>query len=578
MIPDGFKQDLLARVDIVEVVSRHVRLRKSGANYLGLCPFHHEKTPSFTVSPTKQFYHCFGCGAHGNAIGFLMAHAGMGYVEAVKALADSVGMKMPPAQPRSAQAAARRRRETDLLAALEVALGFYRAELKRTPRAIEYLKGRGLSGEIASRYRLGYAPDDWQALRAVFPDYEDKALVEAGLVVQNEGRRYDRFRDRIMFPIQNARGAVVGFGGRVLGGGEPKYLNSPETPLFEKGRELYGFAQAREAIRASGRAIVVEGYMDVLALAQFGIGAAVATLGTATTALQVARLARFADELVFCFDGDAAGRRAAWRALEVSLPLATDAKTIRFLFLPEGEDPDGFVRRHGAEAFEAAARQAQPLSALLLSELRSGIDLGSAEGRSRFVARALPHVQKVAGRVLRLQLLREVARLAALAPEEVERLAAAPATLRQARAAPPRPAPAPVATQERNLLRCVLSNPALVPRIETELLDPAQPESAVLRALREGPLAGASAAMLIERFQGTELEGTVFDAMAAAIGPEMDEKTAEREFAQIVLALRIRRKNEEIRALAGRVHTDPALAAELNERLKELHQLKAQRA
>jgi DNA primase len=579
VIPDSFKQDLLNRVDIVEVVSRHVQLRKSGANYLGLCPFHSEKTPSFTVSPAKQFYHCFGCGAHGNAIGFLMAYSSLGYVEAVKALADSAGMKMPEWQPRSAQAAARRQSETDLLPVMERAMEFYRAELKKSPRAIAYLKGRGVSGEIAARYRVGYAPADWQALRAAFPDYDDKALIAAGLVIESEGRRYDRFRDRVMFPIQNVRGAVVGFGGRVLGEGEPKYLNSPETPLFEKGREVYGLAQAREAIRAAGRAVVVEGYMDVLALAQFGVGYAVATLGTATTPVHAARLLRLADELVFCFDGDDAGRKAAWRALEVSLPLAADAKTIRFLFLPEGEDPDSFVRARGKDAFERMAREAQTLSAFLVAELRAGLDLATAEGRSRLVAAAAPRLQRIAGRVLRLQIGREIARLAGIAPEELERLTAAPdAVPAYARAAPARAAPTFSASQERNLLRCVLSNPALAARIEPDLLDPALPETAVLRALGEAPQTAARGAMLIERFQGTALEETVAEAMAAAIGAELGETAAEEEFRQIVLALRIRRKNEEIRALTERVGAEPALAAELNQRVRELHELKAQRA
>ena len=271
MIPESFKQDLLNRVDIVDVVSRYVKLKKGGANFTGLCPFHNEKSPSFSVSPAKQFYHCFGCGAHGNAIGFLMSYAGLGYVDAVKDLAATAGMQMPEFRPASPQETARRERESDLYAVMERAMEFYRGELKKSPRAIEYLKGRGLTGEIAARFRIGYAPDDWQALGAAFPDYDDKALVECGLVIENEGKRYDRFRDRVMFPILSVRGAVIGFGGRVLGQGEPKYLNSPETPLFEKGREVYGLVQARDAIRSTGRALVVEGYMDVVALAQYGV-------------------------------------------------------------------------------------------------------------------------------------------------------------------------------------------------------------------------------------------------------------------------------------------------------------------
>ncbi|MGH8622058.1 MAG: DNA primase, partial [Burkholderiales bacterium] len=323
MIPQSFIQDLLGRVDIVEVVDRHVKLKRAGANYVACCPFHSEKTPSFTVSPTKQFYHCFGCGAHGTAVGFLMEHGGMGFVEAVKDLAQSVGMTVPEVRSESE----RRRAEVgeSLHEVLLRAAHHYRAQLKEAAHAIDYLKKRGLSGEIAKRFGIGYAPDEWQGLAAAFTDYEGKALAEAGLVKANDdGRRYDVFRNRIVFPIVDGRGNVIGFGGRIVGEGEPKYLNSPETPVFEKGRELYGLYQARRAIRDAGRVLVVEGYMDVVALAQSGIEFAVATLGTATTPLHVQRLLRQTDEIVFCFDGDEAGRRAAWRALEVSLPQLVD--------------------------------------------------------------------------------------------------------------------------------------------------------------------------------------------------------------------------------------------------------------
>src|SRR5438874_4000117 len=295
---------------------------------------------------------------------------------------------------------------------MEKAMDFYRGELRKSPRAIEYLKGRGLTGEIAARFRIGYAPDDWQALKAAFPQYDHSGLVEAGLVIDNEGKRYDRFRDRIMFPIYSARGAVIGFGGRVMGEGEPKYLNSPETPLFEKGRELYGLVQARDAIRTEGHALVVEGYMDVVALAQYEVGNAVATLGTATTPVHVAKLLRLADGIVFCFDGDAAGRKAAWRALEVSLPLAPDHKPIRFLFLPEGDDPDTYVRKHGKDGWGRKLREAETLSQFLLAQLRAECDLGTAEGRARFISIAKPHVHKIAAPALRLQLINEIAQLA----------------------------------------------------------------------------------------------------------------------------------------------------------------------
>jgi DNA primase len=367
---------------------------------------------------------------------------------------------------------------------MEKALEFYRAELKKSPRAIDYLKGRGLTGEIAARFRIGYAPGDWQALENVFPKYDDRALVEAGLVIENEGKRYDRFRDRVMFPIHSARGAVIGFGGRVLGEGEPKYLNSPETPLFEKGREIYGLVQAREAIRAAGRVLIVEGYMDVVALAQFGLGYAVATLGTATTPIHVSKLLRLADELVFCFDGDAAGRKAAWRALEVSLSLAPDHKPIRFLFLPDGEDPDTYVRRHGKEAFETRVREAQPLSDFLLGELRAESNLATAEGRARFVTAAKPHIHKLAAPALRVQLVNAVAELARVSEADIQRLMELP------RAGYVRPAPrrrsydAP-SSPEWSLLACLLTDLGLVEHINPALLTPNLPETEALLAIRD---------------------------------------------------------------------------------------------
>jgi DNA primase len=480
VIPESFKQDLLNRVDVVDVVSRYVRLKKGGANFTGLCPFHNEKSPSFTVSPAKQFYHCFGCGAHGNAIGFLMSYAGLGYVDAVKDLAASAGMQMPEFRPASPQEAARRERETDLYALMERAMEFYRAELKKSPRAIEYLKARGLTGEIAARFRIGYAPEDWQALRGAFPEYEDKALVECGLVIENEGKRYDRFRDRVMFPILSVRGAVIGFGGRVLGAGEPKYLNSPETPLFEKGREVYGLVQARDAIRASGRVLVVEGYLDVVALAQHGAGYAVATLGTATTPVHVSKLLRLADELVFCFDGDAAGRKAAWRALEVSLPLAQDHKPIRFLFLPEGDDPDSYVRAYGREAFERLVREAQTLSEFLLAELRGAAELASPEGRSRFLSAAKPYLRQIAAMALRLQVLKEVAALAGVSQDEAEQILELRPARPYARPGPPRPQPTRQFALEERLLALVFAKPSLALEVDPGVLDPSLEESKAL--------------------------------------------------------------------------------------------------
>ena len=556
MIPDSFKQDLLNRVDIVDVVSRYVQLKKGGANYLGLCPFHSEKTPSFSVSPAKQFYHCFGCGAHGNAIGFLMAYASMGYVDAVKDLASQVGMQVPESRPTTPQEAARRERETDLTAVMEKAMDFYRAALKKSPRAIAYLKGRGLTGEIAARFRIGYAPDDWQALQEVFT-YDDKSLVEAGLVIENEGKRYLRFRDRVRFPIFNARGAVIGFGGRVMGQGEPKYLNSPETPLFEKGRELYGLVQARDAIRTEGYEVVVEGYMDVVALAQYGVANAVATLGTATTPVHVAKLLRLADELVFCFDGDAAGRKAAWRALEVSLPLAPDAKPIRFLFLPQGEDPDSYVRKHGADDFRRRVREAETLSQFLLAQLRSECDLGTPEGRARFVSLAKPHVQKVTAPALRLQLINEIGQLGRVAEGEIERLLELPQRARFNRPAPARRTFDAPASLEWTLLTALLADLSLVEHIDPELLAPDRPETEALLAIKEKCEAAEdlSFALLMEALAGHACLENVLKALKYGEDLAFDAESARSEFQHALTGLEVRSRKKELDALRERLRS-----------------------
>ncbi|HJS76408.1 MAG TPA: DNA primase [Burkholderiales bacterium] len=556
MIPDSFKQDLLNRVDVVDVVQRYVQLRKAGANYVGLCPFHNEKTPSFSVSPTKQFYHCFGCGAHGNAVGFLMAYASMGYVDAVKDLASQVGMQLPESRPRSPEEAARKEREPDLYALLEKAMTFYRAELKKSPRAIEYLKGRGLTGEIAARYRMGYAPDDWQALEKAFGDYQDKSLLEVGLVIENEGNRYDRFRDRVMFPILNARGSVIGFGGRILDKGEPKYMNSPETPLFEKGRELYGLPQARDAIRAASRVVVVEGYMDVVALAQFGVGYAVATLGTATTPVHISKLLRLADELVFSFDGDAAGRKAAWRALEVSLALAPDHKPIRFLFLPEGEDPDTYIRKHDKEAFEARVREAETLSQFLLAQLRAECDLATAEGRARLVSMAKPQIQKVTAPALRLQLINEIAQLARVGEGEIHGLLELPQRPRFTRPAPRRPNREAPSSLEWSLLTALLADLTLVEHIDPDQLAPDRAETEALLAIRRHSEAAEeelSFPLLMEALSGNSCLETVLKAQRYGEELAFDAEAARSEFQHALIQLDIRQRKTELDELRGRL-------------------------
>ncbi len=437
MIPQDFIQQLLARVDIVDVVGRHVKLRRAGTNFLGLCPFHGEKSPSFTVSPTKQYYHCFGCGAHGSAIGFLMEHAGLGYVDAIRDLAREAGLTVPESRPLDPAAAAAAASESQsLLAVLDTAARHFRTRLRDSPRAIDYLKGRGVNGETAARFGIGYAPAQWRGLEAAVADYSAEVLATAGLVIDaaveesgseagpGRSRRYDRFRDRIMFPIRNARGQVIGFGGRVLDSGEPKYMNSPETPVFSKGREIYGLFEGREAIRRDDCVVVVEGYMDVVMLAQHGVGNAVATLGTATTPDHVRKLVRLAGRLVFAFDGDAAGRKAASRALTVCLPHTADTRRIDFLFLPPDHDPDSYVRDYGVEGWLELLKAAVPLSEVLLRELSAQVDLGSSEGRAMLLAQAKPLMADLAAPALRLQLIHRLAALSQLSAAEVERFLA----------------------------------------------------------------------------------------------------------------------------------------------------------
>jgi DNA primase len=412
-IPKRFIDDLLTRTDIVELIDERVPLKKAGKDHKACCPFHDEETPSFTVSSDKQFYHCFGCGAHGTAIGFLMEYDHLSFPEAVEELARRAGVEIPreagytaPTPPVG----------PDLLELLREAARFYKNQLREhpeSPRAIDYLKGRGISGEIARDFELGLAPDGWDnLLRALGRDGEGsptrsassslhkdirEALVTAGLAVKKEGGGYyDRFRDRVMFPIHDHRGRIVGFGGRVIDKGEPKYLNSPETPLFHKGRELYGLFRARDAIKRENRVLVVEGYMDVVMLAQYGIDFAVATLGTATTREHLERLYRHAPEIVFCFDGDRAGREAAWRALETTLPVLRDGRQASFLFVPEGEDPDTLVQKEGTDAFRARLKTAKPLPDFLFESLVKQVDLNRLDGRARLVELARPHLAKVA--------------------------------------------------------------------------------------------------------------------------------------------------------------------------------------
>jgi DNA primase len=401
-IPQSFIDDLLGRVDIVDVIDAYTTLKKAGKNYKGLCPFHSEKTPSFSVEPDKQFYYCFGCGAGGNALGFLMNYENLDYVEAIEKLAAQVGMEVPREESSVAQQT--REKNQALYDVLQQSARYYQAQLRQHPdkqRAIDYLKKRGLSGEIARDFALGYAPPGWSnLLEAVGTDEsQKKALLNAGMLIENPDNKkhplYDRFRDRIIYPIRDNRGRIIAFGGRVLGDDKPKYLNSPETPVFHKGEELYGLYEARKNTRKLERFLIVEGYMDVIALAQHDISYAVATLGTATSTNHLRRLFKLVPEVVFCFDGDNAGREAAWRALEQVLPLMEDGRTARFLFLPDGEDPDTQVRKVGNAAFSKQLGSATQLAEFFFQALGEKVDMNSLEGRARLGKMALPYIDKI---------------------------------------------------------------------------------------------------------------------------------------------------------------------------------------
>jgi DNA primase len=523
MIPRDFIDQLLARIDIVEIIDRRVSLRKAGQNYQACCPFHQEKTPSFTVSPQKQFYHCFGCGAHGSAIGFLIEYEGLSFVDAVHTLAETAGMTVPETR----ETTPRPRPDPNLTEHLDQAARFYRAQLKRSEPAIQYLKNRGLNGQTAARYGLGYAPAQRDALRAAFPQYDSPQLVSAGLVIDGDYGRHDRFRERIMFPIRNRSGQIIGFGGRILGSGEPKYLNSPETPVFTKGNEVYGLFEARQSLRERNHVLVVEGYMDVVMLAQHDITYAVATLGTATTPVQARLLLRQADRVSYCFDGDNAGRKAAWRALENTLEALTDNKRVAFLFLPEGEDPDSHVRRHGRVAFETLLdREALPLSEYLVSELCRDGELAALETRARILQTARPLLARMQTAPLLASLIRrELAQRLRLD----ETLLAQPSDNTRAR----RPAARTATRRERPgyaLYRRIASLLLLYPQRASEVpvarllpdqtwsrelqdwlhwlqLHPATvgtPPAALLESLRGNPLENAIAALLADMLSHDE--------------------------------------------------------------------------
>ena len=592
-IPEKFIDELLARTDIVDVIDKRVPLRKAGKEYKACCPFHEEKTPSFTVSQTKQFYHCFGCGAHGTAIGFLMEYERLSFPEAIKELAAQAGMQVPE-EAQSAEAVAAAERTADLLDLLAEAEAWYRKQLKDHPdsmQAVDYLKARGLTGEIAASFGIGYAPDGWDNLLKALGTSEERieGLFQAGMLIKKDkGGYYDRFRQRIMFPIHDYRGRVVGFGGRILGDGEPKYLNSPETPVFHKGREAYGLFRARDAIRREQRVLVVEGYMDVVALAQFGIDYAVATLGTATTHDHLERLFRYAPEVVFAFDGDRAGREAAWRALETALPVLESGRQVSFLFLPEGEDPDTMVRKEGMDKFELRVRQAQPLPTYLEEELRSQVDMSRLDGRTRMLELARPLVAKIPPGIFREMIINRLSEISRVNPEKLSTLLGFPGST------------APIGKgHQAKTGRPKSGQPSLMRRIIARLVQ--HPDLAALvdepEHYRQLEIAGADlfcelvallhrepqlkTNVLLERFRDSEHFGPLQKLTAwsdvSAERPD-DEQDLKREFRDSLVRLKLEGLQARIEALESRHEAENGLSPTdrrlYSELIQQTHDLK----
>ncbi len=537
-IPQTFIDDLLNRVDIVDIIDNDLPLKKTGRDYQALCPFHNEKTPSFTVSQEKQFYHCFGCGAHGSALVFLLNHRGLSFVEAVEEAARGVGLEVP----NDGRTAAPKTDYSPLYEVLARTQQFFVQQLKDHPdrdRAVNYLKSRGLSGEVAKRFGIGFAPDSWDALIKAHrtDDQAQQNLAKAGLVIAKDNDKcYDRFRDRITFPIYDRRGRVVAFGGRIIDKGEPKYLNSPETAVFHKRRELYGLYQLRQFDSNVVRILVVEGYMDVIALAQYGVNNAVATLGTATTSEQLETLFRTAPEVIFCFDGDAAGGRAAWRALETALPLIRDGRRAGFIFIPQGHDPDSYVREIGPDVF-TRTESIKPLSEFLLDKLAGKTNLGSIDGRARFTDLAKPMVVKIPPGSFRQLLIQRIAEIAQLDPLVLSnsysnrRRPRAPARA-QRRGGPP--------SIVNRAVKRLLFDPKLAAHVlDTQSIADLPEENVGLLAdivefCRDHP--HITTGTLVERYRGTEHEAVVAEQLETPL--ELDSEAESIEFLQAIDSLR----------------------------------------
>jgi DNA primase len=570
-IPQSFIDDLLGRVDIVDLVHGRVPLKKSGREFSACCPFHNEKTPSFTVSPTKQFYHCFGCGAHGNAIGFLMEYDHLEFVEAIEELARGVGVEIPreaaPSRPRA---------DPDLYQILDRADQFFRLQLRSHPdraRVVEYLEGRGLIGDAVADAGIGFAPPGWDNLCTKLRQegVREQQMLEAGLVIERDGGGvYDRFRSRVMFPIRDRRGRVMAFGGRVLGDDSPKYLNSPETPTFQKGRELYGFFEARSRERSLERLVVVEGYMDVVALRQFGIGYAVATLGTATTREHLEILFRTVPTVLFCFDGDRAGRDAAWRALENALPLMRDGREARFLFLPEGEDPDSLVRREGRAGFEARLDQADPLSDVMLQTLGDNIEIATPDGRARLLERARPLLNRIPGGAFWELMVERLAALTHMSADRVRRLLTERGAESGPRGSENRPQGANVhRTPVRHAIALLLYKPDLAAGLsELDLLQQV-PERGIplllelLEMARANPQIHTGA--ILERYRDTPQEQAL--VKLAEWSPEIPDQHLEAELRDTLARLTARHTDR--RVLLDKLAKGEPLSPQERETLKQ---------
>lgn len=566
-IPRVFINDLLARTDIVDLIDARVKLKKQGKNYHACCPFHNEKTPSFTVSGDKQFYYCFGCGAKGNAIDFLMNHDRLDFVESVEELATQHGLEVPYEAGNGPSPMERHQRQS-LYQLLEGLDGFYQQSL-RNPQATSaqnYLATRGLSQQVIDHFAIGYAPAGWDnVLKRFGQQKEDReSLMEAGMLVSNDsGRTYDRFRDRVMFPIRDKRGRVIGFGGRVLGNDTPKYLNSPETPIFHKGRQLYGLYEAQKNHPQPARLLVVEGYMDVVALAQFGIDYAVASLGTSTTAEHIQLLFRSTDTVICCYDGDRAGREAAWRALETALPYMNDGRQLRFMFLPDGEDPDTLVRKEGKEAFEARMEQALPLSTFLFDSLMPQVDLSTRDGKTKLATLALPLISQIPGETLRIYMRQNLGnKLGILDDNQLDKLMP---KLAESGAAPT--APPLKRTTMRVLIALLVQNPqfaAIVPTLdglEQSKMAGLPLFVELVSRCTENP--GLTTGQLLELYRGTEFSQPL-ETLATWNHMIVDEE-AEAVFQDSLASLYDSALEQRLEALIARDRTEGLSAAERRE-------------